>query len=757
MDIDMKKILLLFSVFTLLVLSAPAQTQTGYVKTKGRFVNGKHVPGQGLTGATVHIKGRTSVLVKNSNGLFSFPVPSNRFVVQSVRKNGYQLVDADAAPHTYVYSTAPIFLVMETPAQLLEDKLASERQLRRTLTRQLQKREDEIEALKQENRITQEQYNNTLQQLYDQQQSNEKLIAEMADFYSKIDYDQIDEFNRRVSELILAGELARADSLLRSKGNMDERISKLNEHHDANVEMREMLEKSESAEQLTREDLARDCFSFFRRFVLDNETDSAICYIEKRASLDAMNSQWQADAGSYLQQCGLRQRAVDYFRRAIESARTLAKEAPEQYEPLLATTLNDIAILYAEAGDMSQALSLFDESHALFRRLAQADSLAYLPNLASALNNQAVIYSGNAANAGQVESLLTEALDIYRYLSGQNPEVYAPFQASVMNNLGLLYDNAGRIGESENMFEQALDLYRKIGSGTTAYERDYAVTLNNLAALLFKNGNRLGESRLMLTESLDIYRRLAADEPLRYGPMLAAALNNLSVMDFSLSNSKEGEEAFAEALDIYRNLLDIAPLSFLPFLARGLYDQAIRYYQDDNLEKSESLFRESLDGYRSLGAWDAGRYMPEVAKLLRNLANVCDKRQHWDQAGELYQEELTINERLTASNPDEYASHLARTYGNLANHAILAKNFSQAAEYARQGLAIDQSRLFIQANLAAALLFMGETSQAEKIYRKYKNELRDVFMDDFSQFESLGIIPREAEQAVKSIKQILQQ
>ena len=33
------------------------------MKTKGRMVNGKLVPGQGLKGATVSVQGRTSVLV----------------------------------------------------------------------------------------------------------------------------------------------------------------------------------------------------------------------------------------------------------------------------------------------------------------------------------------------------------------------------------------------------------------------------------------------------------------------------------------------------------------------------------------------------------------------------------------------------------------------------------------------------------------------------------------------------------------------
>ena len=47
----MKRYLFLFVALVIGVLTS-AQTQQGYVKTKGRMVNGKLVPGQGLKGAT---------------------------------------------------------------------------------------------------------------------------------------------------------------------------------------------------------------------------------------------------------------------------------------------------------------------------------------------------------------------------------------------------------------------------------------------------------------------------------------------------------------------------------------------------------------------------------------------------------------------------------------------------------------------------------------------------------------------------------
>ncbi len=750
-----KRILFLSALLIAVTCGAMAQSQKGFVKTRGRIVNGKVVAGQGLTGATVHVKGRASVLVKNSNGSFSFPVTTKQFVIESVNKKGYQLVDADAAPKTYVHSPAPIYLVMETPSQLMEDKLEAERKLRRTLTKRLQQREDELEALKEQNRITQEQYNATMQQLYDQQESNEALVREMAEYYSRIDYDQIDEFNTRVSEFILAGDLAKADSLLRSKGDIDERIRKLNEHHDANVQARETLEKSEQAEQFSREDLAQDCFSFFRRFALDNKPDSALCYIEKRAALDSTNCQWQADAGSYLQKRGMTRQARKYYDRALKAARKMAADNPELYEPLLAKTLNNIALLYTQTADVAAAEPLFQESLALFKRLSGTDESTYSPYVASTLNNMAVLYSGNIDNASRVEQLLQETLSIY--MSQDNVETFSPAVASIWNNLALLYDETGRYEDSEQMYLKALDLYGQLGQNTRAYDADYAATLNNLSALYFKDGTRLFDSHELLVEALDIYRRLAAVDAQQYSPLLAVALNNLSVQEFAMNHKEQGEQAFMESLDIYRAMVKDSPRSYLPILAKGLYDQAIRYYQNDDMEKSEALFQESLDAYRTLGSLNGNTYLPEVAKLLRNLATVCDKRQQWDKAGKMYEEELSINQTLASSFPGEYTSHVARTYGNLSNHAILIKDFDKAIEYARQGIALDESRLFIQANLAAALLFKGEQEPAMAIYRKYKKELRDTFLDDFRQFEALGIIPQEAQQAVKTIKQFINQ
>ena len=140
-----KKTIWLF-VCLLIPVVVSAQTQQGYVKTKGRMVNGQLVAGKGIPNAAVAVRGRSTVL-SQENGSFSFSLSAQTFKLDSVSKKGFQLVDADALTKPYKYSSNPLYLVMDTPEQQQADLLAKERKLRRDLQRRLQEREDEVEDL----------------------------------------------------------------------------------------------------------------------------------------------------------------------------------------------------------------------------------------------------------------------------------------------------------------------------------------------------------------------------------------------------------------------------------------------------------------------------------------------------------------------------------------------------------------------------------------------------------------------------------
>ncbi len=445
---------------TLLLLIATfsfAQTQRGYVKTKGRMVDGKLVHGQGLKGASVSVHGRSAVLVKGDDGAFSFTVTETQFRLDSVRKKGYQLVDMDALSKTYRPSLNPIYLVMETPEQQLQDKLDTERKIRRNMQRKLEEREDEIESLYAKQKMDREEYQQALNKLYADQQNNEMLISEMAKAYSRIDYDQIDELNQRISDAILNGRLTEADSLLRSKGDMNSRIAEIRKEQqleakeEAEMAQRQQnLQTSKEGTQKKLEDVAADCYKFYNRFKLANQHDSAAYYIELRAELDTINAKWQYNAGYYYEEQNQHKKAEIYYARALEIFRQLAAANPQAYEPDLAHTLNNLAILYSKTQRFTESEEMYKEALEIFRRLAATKPQAYEPNVAMTLNNLANLYY-LIKHFTESEAMHKETLEIYQRLAATNPQAYEPDVASALNNLAILYTNKQRYTKRKAM------------------------------------------------------------------------------------------------------------------------------------------------------------------------------------------------------------------------------------------------------------------------------------------------------------------
>ena len=435
-----------------LFFCAVGQTQNGFVKTRGRIVNGQHIYGKGLVGATVQIKGRSSVVVRNSNGFFSFPTPEKQFIIQSVKKNGYQLVDADATPKTYSFSSNPIYLVMDIPSQQMEDKLAAERKLRRTLSRQLQQREDEIEQLKEQNKLTEEQYHKALQDLYAEQERSLNLVSQMAERYSKMDFDQLDELNRQVSECIIEGRLTEADSLIKSKGNLITRIDVYNKHHEANIKARKQLEDSEAMELKDREDLAVDCYNQFIIHKLQHHPDSAAYYIEQRALLDTTNVDWLYEAACFIANIGNLDKALSMFMTAH-----LISVSSYQYSVKDGFILKNIAQLYRSKGQAyhEQAINYYEMASDAFKRSENPEEQMKCYSILSILSFSALEFGDRGEREQYRRDLKAKMLQL-------QDSVYSSVDALDINNL---YYNFQNIYLSEkNRFaisKKAIDYYER--------------------------------------------------------------------------------------------------------------------------------------------------------------------------------------------------------------------------------------------------------------------------------------------------------
>lgn len=531
-----------FWTFVLLAISTLvyAQTQQGYVKTKGRLSsNGSVIKGTRLSGATVTVRGHNSV-VSGNNGSFSLTIPNNTYYLQNVQKQGYVITDPDLLSRQYAYSKNPLVLVLETLEQQTDDKLQVERKIRRNLQRQLQQREDEIEKLKEENKITKQEYQEYLQRLYSDQEDNEKLISEMASRYSKIDYDQLDEFNAQISKCILDGDLQRADSLLKTKGDINSRAEDLrqlqeqNAKDEAELSMRKQkLEKSKVLAQKEFDDLAKDCYSKFEIFKMQHQNDSAAYYIELRADLDTTNINWLLEFGLFVK---------DYLANYKETERIYTKA-----ERIVSRQISD---------NNFNAIKVFINFSSLYHSMGLYQKSIDYSNKALSLINEDMpdcqkLYSAICSNIGSAYQYLDRWDDAQNFLKKSlqsSIDVYGADHketAISYSNLGIFYQNINQDSLALSCYMKALEIGENNPKG--CYE-DLDYFYNNLAVIY---------SKLKDYESSEIYSQKALERrKLLYGenhPSLAVIYHNCGVRRMHQEKYDEALEYYAKATKIWEN------------------------------------------------------------------------------------------------------------------------------------------------------------------------------------------------------------
>ncbi|HEX6246049.1 MAG TPA: tetratricopeptide repeat protein, partial [Polyangiales bacterium] len=172
------------------------------------------------------------------------------------------------------------------------------------------------------------------------------------------------------------------------------------------------------------------------------------------------------------------------------------------------------------------------------------------PDVATSLNNLAVLYRNQGAYA-QAEPLLVRALAIHeKALGPMHPDV-----ALSLNNLATLYEEQGAYARAEPIYVRALAIREKT---LGAMHPEVALSLNNLARLYWAQG--------AYARAEPLYVRALAIWEKALGPMhpnVATSLNNLAMLYQAQGAYARAEPLYARAAEVREaNLrVEIAPLS----------------------------------------------------------------------------------------------------------------------------------------------------------------------------------------------------
>ena len=611
----MHKNLILSIVFLLAVTFAFAQTtQVGYAKTKGRMDSkGNLIPGTRIGGVAIQLTGGHST-VADANGNFTLTAPDKKFYLSDVQKQGYVLTDPDMLKKQYVCSSNPLVISMETKEKLADDQLAAERKLRRQLQKQLQQREDEIDALKEENKITEEEYRQALQQLYAYQESNEKLVSDMAKRYAVLDYDLLDEFYRQVSFCIENGDLVKADSLLRSRGDVSQQIKDAQKKAQALNEEKEKLQQAEAVLSADIDELGRRCYSFYEKFAAQYKNDSAIYYLELRANLDTTNVAWQLEAGDFIQEyLADYNKGLLYYQRALRQA--LAQNGEKHRD--VANCYNNIGTVYVDLGEYKNGMEYYQKALDIRKSICGESH----PDVMESSLSLGAFY----AEQGEIEPALDyfqKALSIGKAVYGEeHPEV-----ARIYHNIGLVYSKLGDFDQALEFTQKCLTILKSVYGEE---HPDVANTYFNIAVVYYDHQDYL--------QALEYYAKALAIRKSILGehhPDVAEIYVNMG-----LAYSCIGEDNLA--LECHQKALAF----LLPLLGENHPDVASAYTGMGFAYLNLRDYVQSLEyNYKALNIRIMlfGEDNPYVALCDNSIAEVYDAKGDYDQAKEYYKKASTI-------------------------------------------------------------------------------------------------------------------
>lgn len=512
------------------------QEQQGYVKTQGRMVNGKHVAGKRVPDATVQVKGRSAV-VSSQDGTFSIPLPSKSFSLSKVQKKGYVLFDPDILYHTYTYSPSPLELVLEDSLQRETERRAIERKVRANTYEELRRQGEEIEALLEQNRITEEKYRELLQKHNANQDKNETLIKGLVDWYMKTDFDHLDDLNRRIADALINGRLQEADSLINSQGDPDELESALRRQQAAVAKEAEVLAQRQAnlemaidATQRQLEDLAQNYYNRHTLCQQRYKIDSAAYWLERRAQLDTTNAIWQHHAGYFIDEfLGDYSKGMTYNTRAL----TIQKRVEGENHPTVATAYNNMGVSCIDMGRYSQALVYLNKALSIREKLVGKKH----SDVATLYNNIGGVYSDLGEYSKALE-YYNKALNINQKVLGKE----CPDVALSYNNLGSVYSKLGNYSKAKEYHKKALSIRENV---LGKEDPELATSYNNLGSIYSELGNYF--------KALDYYNRALSIREKVLGeehPAIASLYNNIGQV-YSY------QEDYAKALTYYNKALSI--------------------------------------------------------------------------------------------------------------------------------------------------------------------------------------------------------
>ncbi|MEC4869093.1 MAG: CHAT domain-containing tetratricopeptide repeat protein, partial [Jaaginema sp. PMC 1078.18] len=326
--------------------------------------------------------------------------------------------------------------------------------------------------------------------------------------------------------------------------------------------------------------------------------------------------------------------------------------------PLVATSINNLAGLYRNMGNYTEAEPLYQRALAISEQTLGSDH----PDVAGSLNNLAGLYQ-NMGNYSEAEPLYQRALAILEQALGSDH----PHVATSLNNLAGLYADMGNYSEAEPLLQRSLAIFEQaLGSDHPLV----ATSFNNLATL-YRSLGKYEEAEHLYQRSLAIYEQALG----RDHPSVAGSLNNLALLYADMGKYEEAEPLYQRSLAIREQALG----SDHPDVAQSLNNLALLYSNMGKYEEAEPLYQRSL----AIREQTLGSDHPSVATSLNNLAALYQAMGNMASATDYLSRGLSIQENnlsLIFTTGSEAQKQAYMNTLSSATHSVISLHLQDAPD-----------------------------------------------------------------------------
>lgn len=750
----------------------------------------------------VYVKTATSpngVVSDESNGTFALKLLNikmgDRLGRATVNKAGLMIFNQQAVDE-WNARKEPLKLILCDANQFQKQKNNLIAIGRNQAEKKYKKRLAELEKKNKAQQLTLDEYYAKLDSINRERDNAEKHMDEYADMFARIDESEVDTLAQRAIELFNQGQLEEAIRLF-EQGNY---LKKIDDALKIKTQAEELRQKADSAEVLADKDIEeykKSIQAQVSAYKMSNEWDKADKLLKGLADkLQTQDAIW--DYAIFSQNQNQFVAAEKYYKLYINKQLLLSKTNPQTYEYGLAASYHNLALVYNNTNRLKESEQMLKLALEIRKRLAENNLSIYQSDLAQTYNNLANIYD-DEQRLIESEQMYELALEIFKRLEETNPQVYEPHLALIYNNLGGLYNKTKQFLKSEKMCGVALEIYKRlVETNPQTAEPDLARTYSNFG-FLYRDTQRFAESEQMFKSALEIHKRLAGANPQAYEPDLAESYNNLGVIYRDTQRFTESEQMYKSSLEKYKHLAESNPYAYRPDLADSYSNLGLLYNGTQRFFESEQMYKSALEIYKLLVEANPQHYSQKQAsceifvaysqlkqekyteaisplekalefykkeaeqgesidyftEIMSWLHQLYGQEKKYSQAYQCYKQNILLLKTLCLSNKSKSTKLLNSILVSLSFYAIFEKQYAESETYSIEALKVDSTKHIAYGNLAAALLFQGKYQEAEKIYSQYKSELKEDFLSDFEEFSKAGVIPKNREEDVEKIKQLL--